>query len=1390
MKRSNIYNLFLLGVGLSISMSLSAREWVGTTTKTNSSTISTRAASCAPASQNRTLDFNNASAYIENSGLLWYNRSLGRASYLIPKDAGTSPIFAGGLWMGGVDATNQLKLAAIRFRSDGNDYWPGPLTTVPGSGNGVDKRDFGPADITSDVCAEWDKFFVITRQEVEQFRAWYQCSQDPSCDAAVDFPGYAIPSSITDWPAHGDVSKFQDYYIAPFYDNDGDGTYDVANGDYPWYDIEEEVDCRTSRQVTLFGDFTIWWIFNDRGNIHTESGGEPIGMEIRGQAFSFATNDEINDMTFYNYELINRSTQTLFDTYFGQNVDTDLGCAQDDYVGCDVGRGLGYAYNADATDDNCSNGAVPYGSNPPAIGIDFFEGPYQDNDGVANPYFVNGSQNFLTEAIPGNGIGYGDSVVDNERFGMRRFVYYNNSAGGNQSDPDNQIEHYNYLRGLWKDGVKFQYGGNAYPAPIGTSTSGVDCDFMFPSDPATGRNTDPEGWGTGGNTAVAALPWSESSVGNAAGDRRFLQSAGPFILEPGALNNITVGVVYGRGTSGNLSAIAKLTQADDKAQSLFDNCFEILEGPDAPKLSIQELENELILTIDPKANGGDIEAYAKLDPTIDTSLLVDSLKGVNGKNNYYTFEGYQVYQLKDNSVSASDIYDIDKSRLVAQFDIANGVTKLINYTVDAVMGVGVPELLANGADEGIKHSFRVTEDLFAKGNTRLVNHKTYYYLIIAYGYNEFKKYDPTNALSLDGQQKPYIASRKGFDGGEIAAYAGIPHIPSPEAGGTVQNASYGDGVEITRLEGMGNGGRVLDLTVESRNEIARSNRADEVTYAAGKGPVDIKVIDPLNLIADEYELRFVKDANNRLDSATWELKSLSTGEVYTSEESITLGYEQLFPDLGFSIDIEQYVHQTVLVKTDPASAGGAAERSTNLISWSLEYADPTKAWLTGMPDQDGNSEFNWIRSGTQISDPATPDGDYNDYQGLDDQQQFEGIANGTFAPFRLMGSQPVPNSPVGGVGEASGAVRSYNGMLELHSIDVVYTRDKSLWTRCVVLETQESATLAEGGVSKLRPRAAASIDKEGRQAGDAGYNSNEGDLVNATGMGWFPGYVIDLETGERLNVAYGEDSWLAGDNGRDMMFNPTSTFSQGLGSWVAGGKHYLYIFRNQDIVTEPIIMANDANPVTQYDNGQTVWDKMNNASQRGQLWRSCMWVGIPMTIPGTTFLGTDAILKVRVETDYERYATGGNVVNFVSSITNNNEAASQNEWFNLYKFNTNSVATGKGVLDQAETALDIINVVPNPYYAYSNYESSRLDSRIKITNLPDKCTVKIYNVGGSLIRTLTKDDPLTSIDWDLKNINGVPIAGGVYIIHVDVPEVGEKVIKWFGALRPPDLTNF
>ena len=134
------------------------------------------------------------------------------------------------------------------------------------------------------------------------------------------------------------------------------------------------------------GDQTLWWVFNDKGNTHTETKGAPIGMEVRAQAFGFATNDEINNMTFYSYEVINRSTFELTQTYFCPWVDTDLGYAWDDYVGCDVLRGLGYCYNGVSVDGNGE--PESYGYQPPAIGVDFFQGPYIDPDGFDNPRFT------------------------------------------------------------------------------------------------------------------------------------------------------------------------------------------------------------------------------------------------------------------------------------------------------------------------------------------------------------------------------------------------------------------------------------------------------------------------------------------------------------------------------------------------------------------------------------------------------------------------------------------------------------------------------------------------------------------------------------------------------------------------------------------------------------------------------------------------------------------------------------------------------------------------------------------------------------------------------------------------------------------------------------------
>jgi hypothetical protein len=59
-----------------------------------------------------------------------------------------------------------------------------------------------------------------------------------------------------------------------------------------------------------------------------------------------------------------------------------------------------------------------------------------------------------------------------------------------------------------------------------------------------------------------------------------------------------------------------------------------------------------------------------------------------------------------------------------------------------------------------------------------------------------------------------------------------------------------------------------------------------------------------------------------------------------------------------------------------------------------------------------------------------------------------------------------------------------------------------------------------------------------------------------------------------------------------------------------------------------------------------------------------------------------------------------------------------------------------------------------------------------------------------LVRRIKKDDLSTETDWNLKNGAGVPIASGMYIIHIDAGELGEKILKWMGVMRELDLDSF
>lgn len=1428
--------LVITAISLSV-LSANAKERFGSEFRSSSS--QKVMAGCSPAQSSAELTVNNVRTIIYSGSDMWWDLfGAGNSWYYVPKvedrSRGASSNFAGNVWFGGLDVGGQLKIAAQTYRQAGIDFWTGPLSTTD-------------ASITKEVCSQYDKIFKINRNEVDNFV----------------LSGGPITPNIKNWPGNGDISLNQDQQLAPYVDKDGDGIYTPEAGDYPYYDVFNNAgkDNLGICKARVFGDETLWWVYNDNGDVHQATGGRAIGMEIRAQAFAFKTTDEINNMTFYSYQLINRSSFELRNTYMTVWTDADLGYYGDDYIGCDVERGMGYIYNGDNNDENFG-GTIGYGNIIPALGCDFFQGPINTDDGIDNN---------------------NNGVVDEpgEQMGMTKFLYFNNSFPGvpvQMTDPRNASEYYQYMTGFWRDGTAFTCGGNAYGGAIRT-------DFVYPGDPNGTVSTDPQN--TCGN-------WNESAVPN---DRRFMQSSGPFILKPGAVNYVTFGLPWARSTSTDAKAsISLLKIADDKAQALFDNCFKVLSGPEAPDMTIQELNNELILYFSNKPSSNNyLNSYNELD----VSIVVNPVNFPN-VDKFYRFEGFKVYQLKNDGVTQEELTDNSKAKLVFQCDINNGIKRLINYEFDATTGGDVPKVKAEGLDNGLKSTFRFTQDEFSStSDKKVVNHKTYYFLAVAYAYNQYGEYKEDTPFtgvgspSSEGQKRPYLEGRK-----SKKAY-GIPHIPDPEKGGTVLNSSYGNGPKVTRIEGQGNGGNSLELTQASIDEIvANQGRVKKITYENGRGPIAVKVVDPLNVPNSEFALMFIKkrsfanrdtallkaceySINEKLlnsatiygqldaDSATWVLKNISTGKEYVPCKSIKIGEEFFFSEIGMSVKVGQV--GDVANQTQPITTNtDHIVQPTDFISAEVTFADPSLAWYSGMPDRDGNDGFNWIRSG---SFKDVNDQNQSDYESiissapskfLDPIQTFESVLGGTWAPYVLTAS--TKTVAAGGPGTSNFAAPAYGGLItagnkvdkeydirNLSSINIVITKDKSKWTRSIVLEECDDATATPTGARKLEPRKNRSVDKQGIPTGSPGCNENEAllDTFNYS-LGWFPGYAINLETGERLNIAFGEDSYQDQNNGRDMMWNPTTAVfnnGQAIYPYAFGGRHYIYVFGNSrpdvSYVGATAISGKNINGrqigVGNYSKFEDMVHVYKTAYQGNatrvlnNIWTDAMWVNIPMLsnerykFNNPADMPTDITVKLRVNKAYRpglsgsvspnlpvhltgssliapSYPTNVNAANG-AQLTKDMPANPINNNFGYYTFNTADIFTETNSAKTSKSALDLINVVPNPYYAYSTYEKSRIDNVVRITNLPNKCKIKIFTLNGNLIRTFDRDvtgqEDLVQIsseyahsrrlayqDWDLKNQSGILVASGLYIIHIDVPGVGEKILKWFGVMRPYDLQNY
>ena len=198
--KNNIRWILLITFSLILTESIFAEKYHTTSGTGSQGGNKINAEACTPATGTTDLNLNNVRARINTGGDMWWDL-IGNAKYEIPKGSGKTSLFSAALWIGGVDANGQLKVAALRYRQSGNDYWPGPLSTD------------GTAAVDAATCQQYDKHFVITRKEVDEYLAWW--------NDKASYPNYQIPKSITDWPAHGDPTKpkLQSYYLAPFFNH-------------------------------------------------------------------------------------------------------------------------------------------------------------------------------------------------------------------------------------------------------------------------------------------------------------------------------------------------------------------------------------------------------------------------------------------------------------------------------------------------------------------------------------------------------------------------------------------------------------------------------------------------------------------------------------------------------------------------------------------------------------------------------------------------------------------------------------------------------------------------------------------------------------------------------------------------------------------------------------------------------------------------------------------------------------------------------------------------------------------------------------------------------------------------------------------------------------------
>jgi len=1074
---------------------------------------------------------------------------------------------------------------------------------------------------------------------------------------------------------------------------------------------------------------TIWFVANDQAPSRTSFmyGTDPMGMEMQVTMWAYSQTGALGNMFFRRYLLINK-TDVLglnggegvsFDSmYVSMWSDPDVGDSGDDYAGSDTVLSVSYAYNGKGQD-------AIYGGTVPCVGFDFFQGPLVT--GIAGQ---DRNKNGVDDASD-----YG--IFKNQQVGpglinlpMTASYYYINQDPTltdpvQGSYPEGAVRWYRFMQG------RIGLTNEPFVDPI----TGLSTPFTLTGDPVAGT-----GWNDGQQFAYA--------------DRRIGMASGPFTMAPGDTQEVVVAEILAGASTGvdRLSAVALMKFYDQIAQVAYDNFFDLPVPPPAPIVTISELDQEIVL------DWSNDRARVALTENSDS-------KG-------YKFQGYNVYQLPTASASPSE------GVRVATYDIIDGVGKIYDLVFDPATGSVVNVPVQFGNDVGIQRHISITQDLI--NQAPLVNGTRYYYAVTSYNYNGEFGVVPNNL------ENP------------LRIFTIIPHSPDP---GVTYGQGTGSELDIEHF-GTADGGPTVTVVDPSTN----------IIYDGDGNP-----IDTTGVVGHDYQIFFTDRLEIRDPNGDWVPASRVIRDGATGIDTLT----------GSSIEISgTYGPQAGTVQLNFL---------LDLVSVDFDWADgitlkfPAGVTVLDAPGFDANNGHITPEVISYAPDSTIVNMGFVNH---------EYTANGAFTggeEWSILVSADLPittdwiiydDGYGGGPVDASGSTL----VTELSNLERLarYWNVNDLTADKLVLAMQTNVNgidvypRRDDIITELGPNAAPIVD--GVQINlnvvyDAPINffdteitedpTNTTVLTNAGG----PGNDTDLDIANYTIFSGTTDSWAISNFGvgttsidelqQDYELRFTGVYDEGTTihgqtvyqvveggqmatcfRMVSGGAladHPLnpnYGTAEPFLIRIPFEVWNVNDPENEYQVNFTYRDRTRDGTEDPFIaWlNNNRMYGIIVNSP------YDPNQVIQVDDGPDEFNDPATWVLVMYSTNYGLGTVVKITYQNpiqigvdTYDFSTIASAFSSSL---AQDQVNEINVFPNPYYGFSSEELNKYNRFVTFNHLPEKANFRIFNLAGVLVSSFAKDDNSQFAYWDLNNNYGLPVASGLYIVYIDMPDLGRtKILK-------------